>query len=441
MQKTILISGTYPILDEKLNDLLGRSYDIAALEQPFPVNARKFGWVEAVVVYVPYCGEPEDAAAAQRYTEARAAADWATKEGLRCVLLIHAEAHSFLPCFPSACTVFILPELYGLDRRGRPEGWLGEAMRRLEAGERMDADDVVPAYFVLADEAAARIRAALRERADGTIRLIQTRRTTRFRFLGKLAALYDFDRTNIYPCDAHLPHYVPLLEEGEQYFDCSETDAGLATLYRQQYCVFRLVYLCKPDELFCGRPVAQFRWMLGTALAAALPRKVARGADCVIPVPATGICYAEGLAKGLGKPMVNALEKLHRPNNRTLCFADVERRTGLIRDHMKLTGEDLQGKQVVVVDEAIFTGTTLRIVCQMLREAGAAKVHIAIPTPMSNCRCAQYVLPAMPSLADSMPPSKMLDYFGADSLTYIPGQSFLEIARPSGAVCTDCFEA
>ena len=50
MQKTILISGTYPILDEKLNDLLGRSYDIAALEQPFPVNARKFGWVEAVVV-------------------------------------------------------------------------------------------------------------------------------------------------------------------------------------------------------------------------------------------------------------------------------------------------------------------------------------------------------------------------------------------------------
>ena len=97
MQKTILISGTYPILDEKLNDLLGRSYDIAALEQPFPVNARKFGWVEAVVVYVPYCGEPEDAAAAQRYTEARAAADWATKEGLRCALLIDAEAHSFLP--------------------------------------------------------------------------------------------------------------------------------------------------------------------------------------------------------------------------------------------------------------------------------------------------------------------------------------------------------
>ena len=184
--------------------------------------------------------------------------------------------------------------------------------------------------------------------------------------------------------------------------------------------------------------MAQFRRMLGTALAAALPRKVARGADCVIPVPATGICYAEGLAKGLGKPMVNALEKLHRPNNRTLCFADVERRTGLIRDHMKLTGEDLQGKQVVVVDEAIFTGTTLRIVCQMLREAGAAFYALDM---RKYGRCAQYVLPAMPSLADSMPPSKMLDYFGADSLTYIPGQSFLEIARPSGAVCTDCFEA
>lgn len=204
--------------------------------------------------------------------------------------------------------------------------------------------------------------------------------------------------------------------------------------------MFRLVYLCKPDELFCGRPVAQFRRMLGAALAGALPRRVAGEADCVIPVPATGICYAEGLARELGKPLVHGLEKLHRPNNRTLCFADVERRTGMIRDHMRLTGEDLRGKQVVVVDEAIFTGTTLRIVCQMLREAGAVKVHIAIPTPVSNCRCGQYVLPAMPPLADTMSQAKMLDYFGADSLTYLPGTAFLEAAKPSGTVCADCFE-
>ena len=440
MQKTILLSGTYPSLDEKLNDLLSRSFETEALTAPFPVNARKFGCVEAAIVYVPYLGEPEDAAAAEAYAGARAAAEWALREGLRCMVLIDAEAHSCLPRFPAGCVTFILPELYGLDRRGKPEGWLGEAMRKLEAGERVDADDVVPAFFVLVDEAAGLIRAALRAGENGTIRIIQTRRTTRFRLLWKLAALYGYDRTRIYPCDAHLSHYVPLQEEGERCAYCSETDAGLATLYRQQYCVFRLVYLCKPDELFCGRPVAQFRRMLGTALAGALPRRVAREADCVIPVPATGICYAEGLAKGLGKPMVNALEKLHRPNNRTLCFADVERRTGLIRDHMRLTGEDLRGRQVVVVDEAIFTGTTLRIVCQMLREAGAAKVHIAIPTPVSNCRCGQHVLPAMPPLADTMSQAKMLDYFGADSLTYIPGQAFLEIARPFGAVCTDCFE-
>ena len=72
--------------------------------------------------------------------------------------------------------------------------------------------------------------------------------------------------------------------------------------------MFRLVYLCKPDELFCGRPVAQFRRMLGAALAGALPRRVAGEANCVIPVPATGICYAEGLARGLGKPLVHGLK-------------------------------------------------------------------------------------------------------------------------------------
>ena len=90
----------------------------------------------------------------------------------------------------------------------------------------------------------------------------------------------------------HIQDILTLLEEGEQYFDCSETDAGLATLYRQQYCVFRLVYLCKPDELFCGRPVAQFRRMLGTALAAALPRKVARAR------PGDGHLLCRGAGKG-----------------------------------------------------------------------------------------------------------------------------------------------
>ena len=46
----------------------------------------------------------------------------------------------------------------------------------------------------------------------------------------------------------------------------------------------------------------------------------------------------------------------------------------------------------------------------------------------------------MPPLADTMPQAKMLDYFGADSLTYLPGTAFLEAAKPSGAVCAACFE-
>lgn len=231
----------------------------------------------------------------------------------------------------------------------------------------MDADDVVPAYFVLADEAAARIRAALRERADGTIRLIQTRRTIRFRFLGKLAALYDFDRTNIYPFDAHLPHYVPLLGGGNSISIAarptqdSQRSTGSSTA-SSGWSISASRTSCSAD--------GPWRSSAGCWAQRWLRRCRARVARAV---PATGICYAEGLAKGLGKPMVNALEKLHRPNNRTLCFADVERRTGLIRDHLKLTGEDLQGKQVVVVDEAIFTGTDARIVCQMLREGGCGE--------------------------------------------------------------------
>lgn len=156
----------------------------------------------------------------------------------------------------------------------------------------MDADDVVPAYFVLADEAAARIHAALRERADGTIRLIQTRRTTRFRFLGKLAALYDFDRTNIYPCDAHLPHYVPLLEEGEQYFDCarptqdSQRSTGSSTA-SSGWSISASRTSCSADG-----PCRSSAGCWAQRWPAALPRKVARVR------PGDGHLLCRGAGKG-----------------------------------------------------------------------------------------------------------------------------------------------
>ena len=82
---------------------------------------------------------------------------------------------------------------------------------------------------------------------------------------------------------------------------------------------------------------------------------------------------------------------------------------------------NIAGKRLVVVDDSIVRGTTTRAVVAMLRESGAAEVHLRIMSPPYRWPCFYGMDTADRDelLAARLTEEEIRDYVGADSLAYL----------------------
>jgi amidophosphoribosyltransferase len=140
-------------------------------------------------------------------------------------------------------------------------------------------------------------------------------------------------------------------------------------------CLFEFIYLARPDSRLASEEVYAARVRMGEALA----REAAVDADLVMPVPDSGTPAAIGFARASGIPFSEGLIK-NRYVGRTFIQPD----QGLREQGIKLKFnplEEVAGKRVVVVDDSIVRGTTMRQLVTMLRDAGATEVHIRVSSP------------------------------------------------------------
>jgi amidophosphoribosyltransferase len=144
---------------------------------------------------------------------------------------------------------------------------------------------------------------------------------------------------------------------------------------RPALCLFEFIYLARPDSQLAAEEVHAARVRMGEALANEAPVE----ADLVMPVPDSGTPAAIGFARASGIPFAEALIK-NRYVGRTFIQPD----QGLREQGVRLKYNPLAvvgGKRVVVVDDSIVRGTTMRQLAAMLREAGATEVHIRVSSP------------------------------------------------------------
>src|SRR5690606_24593721 len=141
-------------------------------------------------------------------------------------------------------------------------------------------------------------------------------------------------------------------------------------------CVFEYVYLARPDAAIAGRSVYESRVEMGRQLA----RENSADADIVIPVPESGTPAAIVYAEESGIPFTHGSVKTASAGRPFIQPSQSRRRLG---SKLKLNALDtvLRGKRVVVVDVSIVCGNTQRAAVRMLREAGAAAVHVLISSP------------------------------------------------------------
>lgn len=204
------------------------------------------------------------------------------------------------------------------------------------------------------------------------------------------------------------------------------------------FCLFEYVYVARPDHRVDDCTVYSARRRMGALLADQAPV----GADLVIPVPDSGIPAAAGYAEASGIPYGEGLTK-NRYVGRTFIQPTQGLRQLGIRLKLNPLRDVIQDRRLVVVDDSIVRGNTSRQLVTMLREAGAARIHLRITSPPIRHPCFYGIdMPSRDELIGAdLDVDEIRDFLGADSLAYLSLDGLVAATgRPASQLCRACFD-
>lgn len=205
----------------------------------------------------------------------------------------------------------------------------------------------------------------------------------------------------------------------------------------QKLDIFELVYFARPDSIIMGKCVNEIRTNFGYELAMEYPIS----ADVIIPVPDSAVPAALGYAKKSGIPFEMGLIK-NRYIHRTFIRPSAELRERDLKMKLNPIIGAIKGRRVILVDDSIVRGTTMRKVVSMLFEAGAKEVHLMISSP--PVRYPDFYGINTPSqselIAAQMTVTETRNYVGATSLNYLSYDGMIRATgMPEKMFSTSCF--
>jgi amidophosphoribosyltransferase len=205
---------------------------------------------------------------------------------------------------------------------------------------------------------------------------------------------------------------------------------------RECRCVFEHVYFSRPDSQIYGTSVERARRKSGEILGREAPVE----ADLVTAVPDSSNTAALGYARATGTPFELALIRNHYVG-RTFISPAQQVRDMSVRIKFNPVREVLAGKRVVVVDDSIVRGTTMRKLVKLLRQAGAEEVHLRIASPPVTSPCFYGIdTPVRKELiGSSHSVEEIATYLRVDSLHYLSLEGLLEATGEGDRYCTACF--
>jgi amidophosphoribosyltransferase len=205
---------------------------------------------------------------------------------------------------------------------------------------------------------------------------------------------------------------------------------------RQALCIFEHVYFARPDSTLAGSEVHGVRVRMGERLATEAPV----AADLVMPIPDSGTPAAVGYSRASGVPYSEGLIK-NRYVGRTFIEPDQRMREQGIKLKFNPLAE-VAGKRLVIVDDSIVRGSTMRQLVAMLFDAGAAEVHVRVSSPpiVSPCFYGIDMADEGELAAAHRSVEEMRELIGATSLHYLSLDGMQAATRlPEASVCRACF--
>ena len=203
-------------------------------------------------------------------------------------------------------------------------------------------------------------------------------------------------------------------------------------------CVFELIYFARPDSYMEGRNLYEVRRRMGMQLAGEQPID----ADLVMPVPDTGAPAAAGYAEASGLPFREGMYR-NRYAGRTFIQPSAGLRHRGVTIKLNPLREVVAGKRLIVVDDSIVRGTTTKRIVELLRRAGALKVHVRISAPPIYHPCFYGIDTSVSTelIAATHTEAEIRDFIGADSLGYLSIRGVLAaLELPYERFCFACFD-
>ena len=185
---------------------------------------------------------------------------------------------------------------------------------------------------------------------------------------------------------------------------------------RARPCIFEYIYFSRPDSMLDGKSVYECRKSFGKNLAKECPSD----ADIVVPVPDSGVPAALGYSEESKIPFELSIIRNHYVG-RTFILPTQSNRQSSVKLKHNPDRSSIKGKSVVLVDDSIVRGTTSVKIVELMREAGASKIHMRIACP--PIKYPDFYGIDTPEteqlLASNKSLEEMCKYIGADTLGFL----------------------
>jgi len=205
-----------------------------------------------------------------------------------------------------------------------------------------------------------------------------------------------------------------------------------------KYCFFEHIYFARPDSNIFGDNVHLMREQLGELVAKEHPVM----ADIVVPVMDSGFSAALGYSKASGIPMELGLMR-NKYIGRTFIDPDVKDRKLSVKRKLSPVNAVIENKKIVLIDDSMVRGTTMKHIVKMLKENGAKEVHIRIASPMvvNSCFWGIDIPDKSEIIGANRTKTDIKILLDADSLEFISLEFLLNYLGKKGKnYCFHCFQ-
>jgi amidophosphoribosyltransferase len=206
------------------------------------------------------------------------------------------------------------------------------------------------------------------------------------------------------------------------------------------FCIFEFIYFARPDSTIFGQNVYVTRKAQGARLAKEAPVD----ADLVMPFPDSGTYAALGYAEECGIPFEMAMIRNHYVG-RTFIQPTQSMRDFGVRIKLNPVKQLLKGKDIIIIEDSIIRGTTVKTRVKALHKLGVNRIHMRVSGPPHRFPC-HYGIDFSTRgelIAAGKSAKELADFLGLDTLYYLSLKGLLEstgIDHPQNNFCKACFD-